>query len=300
MDAVITYVDGLDPLWQEDYRRTVGDSILKKRFRDWGTLKYLLRGIHTYMPFVRNIYLVVARESQIPEWVDRSRLNIVLHSDIIPKEYLPTFNSTTIELFLHRIPGLDEEYVYFNDDVFPVAPCREQDFFEEGRAHIPFRFCHSSRNLFKQHCANSDALAAEAALHFGPLPANAPAPPTFLRPQHGCSCMLKSRCEELFELKKDALFASISPIRESRNINQYVFPDYLFYRGFTHPAGFSCKHISLAVIPAFAIHRYIVHPRKQFVCINDVQMVEKRFARYRRSVLKAFEEAFPVPSPYEI
>ena len=43
MNAVVTYVDGLDPLWREDYIRTVGPSILNKRFRDWGTLKYHFR-----------------------------------------------------------------------------------------------------------------------------------------------------------------------------------------------------------------------------------------------------------------
>ena len=128
MDAVITYVDGRDPLWLEDYRKYVNTSVNAKRFRDWGTLKYLLRGIQTHIPFIRNVYLVVARESQVPDWVDRNELKIVLHRDIIPEEYLPTFNCNTIELFLHRIPGIDEEFLNFNDDIFPVADCRPEDF----------------------------------------------------------------------------------------------------------------------------------------------------------------------------
>ena len=45
MDAIVTYVDGLDPLWQKDYETAVGEKILDKRFRDWGTLKYQFRGI---------------------------------------------------------------------------------------------------------------------------------------------------------------------------------------------------------------------------------------------------------------
>ena len=45
MDAVITYVDGNDPVWREAYRSRLGDGINGKHFRDWGTLKYLLRGI---------------------------------------------------------------------------------------------------------------------------------------------------------------------------------------------------------------------------------------------------------------
>ena len=113
MDAVITYVNGLDPVWQKDYEKHTNIPALEKRFRDWGTLKYLLRGIEKYMPFIRNVYLVVSHESQVPEWTDCNNLHIVLHKDIIPAEYLPTFNSTAIEMFLHRIEGLDEEFLYF-------------------------------------------------------------------------------------------------------------------------------------------------------------------------------------------
>ena len=78
MDAVITYVNGLDPVWQSEYSKCVGmETFLEKRFRDWGTLKYLLRGICVNMPFVRNVYLVVSGDTQVPSWVDREHLRIV-------------------------------------------------------------------------------------------------------------------------------------------------------------------------------------------------------------------------------
>jgi hypothetical protein len=67
--------------------------VLEKRFRDWGTLRYLFRGIAENMPFVRKVHLVVSHESQVPEWVNREEVHIVLHKDIIPAEFLPTFNS---------------------------------------------------------------------------------------------------------------------------------------------------------------------------------------------------------------
>ncbi|MBR0111947.1 MAG: hypothetical protein IJM00_06875, partial [Bacteroidales bacterium] len=117
MDAVITYVNGNDPLWRQDYASVVGGTALTKRYRDFGTLQYLLRGIAKHMPFIRNVYLVVARESQVPAWIDPAQVHVVLHRDILPAAALPTFNSTAIEMFLHRIPGLDEEYLYFNDDM---------------------------------------------------------------------------------------------------------------------------------------------------------------------------------------
>ena len=52
MDAVITYVDGLDPVWQRQYAEAIHRPALSKRYRDWGLLPYLLRGIEQFMPFV--------------------------------------------------------------------------------------------------------------------------------------------------------------------------------------------------------------------------------------------------------
>ena len=138
MDAVITYVDGNDPVWKQDYEKTTNVPVMQKRFRDWGTLKYLLRGIECRMPFIRNVYLVVSHPSQVPEWADCENLKVVLHKDIIPAEFLPTFNCNPIEMHLHRIPGLDEEFLYFNDDMFPVGDCRPEDFFRDGKAVIGY------------------------------------------------------------------------------------------------------------------------------------------------------------------
>ena len=102
MDAVITYVDGNDPFWKADYQKYTNVPIMDKRFRDWGTLKYLLRGIDKYMPFIDNVYLVVSHPSQVPSWADQENLRIVLHKDIIPAEFLPTFNSNPIEMHLQK------------------------------------------------------------------------------------------------------------------------------------------------------------------------------------------------------
>ena len=150
MDAVITYVDGNDPVWKRDYERTTDVSIMQKRFRDWGTLKYLLRGIEKQMTFIRNVYLVVSHPSQVPQWVDQSELKIVMHSDIIPEKFLPTFNCNPIEMHLHRIPGLDEEYLYFNDDLFPLLPFRREDFFRDGKVVMGCSRHILSTNMYKK------------------------------------------------------------------------------------------------------------------------------------------------------
>ena len=127
MDIVITYVDGNDPLWQEDFRKAVGAEAIVKRYRDMGTFPYLFRGLEKYMPFTDNVFLVVSRESQVPSWINRDRVKVVTHAEIVPPEKLPLFNSCAIEQFLHRIPGLGEQFIYFNDDCFPVAPLAPED-----------------------------------------------------------------------------------------------------------------------------------------------------------------------------
>lgn len=54
---------------------------------------------------------------------------MVNHSDIIPKEFLPTYNSNVIESYLHQISGLSDIFLYFNDDVFIRSFLHPSDLF---------------------------------------------------------------------------------------------------------------------------------------------------------------------------
>ena len=69
---------------------------------------------------------------QVPVWLKEDcRISLVRHEDIISLEYLPTFNSHVIGSCLHRIPGLSEHYIYFNDDVLLLHPIKPTDAFTE-------------------------------------------------------------------------------------------------------------------------------------------------------------------------
>jgi hypothetical protein len=59
-------------------------------------------------------------------------VNIIKHSDFIPSHFLPTFNSATIECFLHRIKSLSNFFIYGNDDTYIMNTCYESDFFKNG------------------------------------------------------------------------------------------------------------------------------------------------------------------------
>lgn len=73
------------------------------------------------------------QESQIPAGIaDDPKVQIILHSDFIPKKFLPTFNSTSIEMFLQFIPDLSEHFIYSNDDIFFTSVCKASDFFDQN------------------------------------------------------------------------------------------------------------------------------------------------------------------------
>lgn len=142
IDFVITWVDGNDPLWQKErsqYRVDETADSCAARYRDMGLLKYWFRAVEAYAPWVNMIHFVTW--GHLPEWLntEHPKLHIVNHKDYIPEEYLPTFSSHPIELHLHRIPGLSEHFVYFNDDMLLNAPITPDFFFRKG---LPCDFVH--------------------------------------------------------------------------------------------------------------------------------------------------------------
>jgi hypothetical protein len=293
MDVVITYVDGNDPVWKKDYEKYTNVPVMQKRFRDWGTLKYLLRGIEVNMPFVRNVYLVVSHPSQVPEWADKENLRIVLHSDIIPQEFLPTFNCNPIEMHLHRIPGLDEQFMYFNDDMFPVGKCSPEDFYSEGRPVIGYYRHLFATNMYKKICRNSDRLARRAL--------GLKSSVFFTRPQHICSPMLKSECDELYAMVEPEIRkTSACRTRTEENLNQYLFLDYMNYKGMVIHKKISNKHFSVSVASPQELKDFLQNPTKNLVCINDVHLSEKRYEALRGAIIDAFESVLPNKSKYEL
>ncbi|WP_190273508.1 stealth family protein [Crystallibacter crystallopoietes] len=143
IDVVYTWVDGADPKWLEqkasalqlhDPNLFTDRAIDAARFADHDELRFSLRSIEQFAPWVHRIWLVTA--GQTPSWLDTSneRITVVDHKEIWPsKDGLPTFNSHAIEANLHRIPGLASHYLYFNDDVFLGRPITADLFFHPNR-----------------------------------------------------------------------------------------------------------------------------------------------------------------------
>jgi hypothetical protein len=143
IDVVYTWVDGGDPAWQARKAAAQGSNgwlaaanaqaANNSRFVSREELRYSLRSLYAYAPWVRRIFLVT--DDQVPGWLDTAheQVTVVSHRDLFGETgTLPTFNSQAIESRLHRIPGLAEHFLYLNDDVFFGRPITPEMFFTPG------------------------------------------------------------------------------------------------------------------------------------------------------------------------
>ena len=143
IDIVVTYCNDKDPIWKnqlDHYLKEEGvtdrQATGEERYRDWECFKYWFRGVEKNCKWVNKVFLIVACPSQVPDWLDTSnpKLRIVYHDEFIPKILLPTFNATTIELFLSNIEDLSNCYVYCNDDFYFINEINRDMFF---LVHLP-------------------------------------------------------------------------------------------------------------------------------------------------------------------
>ncbi|MCA9618155.1 MAG: stealth conserved region 3 domain-containing protein [Myxococcales bacterium] len=138
VDIVYTWVNHLDPGWRKLWTETVGtppedqqdDTRGIDRFLNRDELKYSLRSVAEYAPWVRRVFVVT--NCAPPDWVNLAnpKLEWVDHNAIIPQEVLPVFSSHSIESRLQHVPGLADHFLYFNDDFFLTRPTLASDFFE--------------------------------------------------------------------------------------------------------------------------------------------------------------------------
>ena len=164
IDAVITWVDGDDPRHKAK-REKYGDSKMASRddvagitrFRSVGEILYCVASLNRFAPWLNKIYIVT--DEQDPQIDERIKelfgeghipMEIVDHKIIFEgyEEYLPTFNSVSIESMTWRIPGLSEHYIEFNDDLILAAPTQPEDFFTEDGKVVCYGKYYGTIDLF--------------------------------------------------------------------------------------------------------------------------------------------------------
>ena len=254
------YVDSSDPVWRANYRRVNNTVAMEEaRFRSFGTLRYAFRSVAKNMPFIDRIVLIVASESQVPAWVNREKVRIVLHDEFMPAEHLPTFSSSAIESDMWRIEGLSERFIYGNDDFFCLAPMTEDDFFDGDLPRLrfktdPFRF----GGIFACSCRNGMDMAADAA----------GVPHTdfriLIRPQHCMKGILLRHMKEVGKRCGPQIDETVTVRRHQWNVTGYMYHYYAFYVG--EYADFDAEFIytkDYSEVPEI-----LKNPPQQ-LCIND-------------------------------
>lgn len=307
VDLVYMWVDGNDPVWQAKRQAITGhvenktSADCKGRYVDNGELKYSLRSIELYAPWIRKIFIVT--DNQLPEWLDTTnpKIQIVDHTEIMPPEALPCFNSTVIEHFLCRIPGLSEHFLLANDDTLLNKAVTPATFFEADGLPI-FRMTKKRcrklwlwvrEHVLKKELNNHLRIIANAAklveerygVYYGS------------RTHHNIDAYNRSDYERTYETFKDAIRPTLpNHVRKPNDIHRHIY---------TY-AALAEKRAHLQYVDKYTSFSLQIHePEKYeemekcnpvFFCMNDSQFAQDsdriRAAEY-------LEKRFPEKSKFE-
>jgi hypothetical protein len=324
IDFVIIWVDGSDPEWQkqrEKYRdledKTQNHN--EARFRDWGILKYWFRSVERYAPWVRRIHFVTC--GQYPEWLnlEHPKLHFVKHEDYIPPQYLPTFSSFPIELNLHRINGLAERFVYFNDDMFVLAPVKPTDFFANGLPrdvairNIPMLYEIGHVNLNCINIINKEfAFSCQFKQHFW----------KWMNYRYGIHCLrnlfflpfveftgaknthvanayLKKTYNEVWEKYGDMLDKTCQhKFRCVLDLDQWLFKYWQIVSGNFYPQWLNYAK-AYGIQDTNRLERDIKRKKTKLICLQDCEGWSD-ISELKKEVIQLFDSEFPVKSSFEL
>ncbi len=327
IDFVIIWVDGNDKEWRAEKAKydgsVTGPSDSEVRYRDWDNLRYWFRGVEKFAPWVNKIHFVTW--GHLPEWLDTSnpKLNIVNHRDYIPEKYLPTFSSHTIELNLHRIKGLADKFVYFNDDMFITAPTTPEDFFKDGKPRDTFALdciCFQSDSagffngadvtVINDHFSKDEAFRRDFKKWFDPknkfknIVRTVLLMPWHWFPgfyyQHTPNSFLKATFEEVWEKEFEKLDKTCShKFRKEGDVNQWVMKFWQLASG-----NFVVRRDSFALCYHVKEYNYekllndIPSRKHEMICINDTAETYD-FEQKKEGVKAAFEKLLPEKCSFE-
>jgi hypothetical protein len=326
IDFILTWVDGNDPEWQRERARYCDDEYTDKisvQYRDWGLLKYWFRAVEKYAPWVNIIHFVTC--GQLPDWLntDHSKLHIVRHCDYMPEVYLPVFSANPIELNLHRIKGLADQFVYFNDDTFLTAPVKREDFFRNGlpcdsavfSALIPgikgevitnilFNdLLLINANFDKKSCIRS-SLSKWFYFGYGKgLLKNLYYMPigkfTGFEDPHLPNAFLKSTYEEVWQAEGKYLdYVSRNRFRTKEDVNQYLMRYWRLVKGEFVPRNRKIGACCEIETDNDAIVQHLLNHDLKMLCINDNPSLTD-FESQKLWLQQLMDSVLPTPCAYE-
>ncbi len=327
IDFVVTWVDGNDPAWQADKEKhrpesTPGDA-RAIRYREWDNLRYWFRAVETYAPWVRKVHLVTW--GHVPAWLntDCDRLHIAKHQDFMPPEYVPSFSSRAIELNMHRIEGLADQFVYFNDDMFLVKPMRPGDFFLNGLPRdvgVLSPYFADVRNSISGPVANNmeiinttfdrkKTLLGKPSNWFNPkyrainrfTLASRAYPRWFpgFWGSHFPNNYLKSTFEEIWEKEYQILHKTcLHKFRDPRDVNHWLIRYWQLAANRFIPRDIRGRqYVPLKNNVAPAVNA-ILDGKNCMICLNDREGIDD-FEAVKGAIQRAFEQKLPAKSSFE-
>ncbi len=326
IDFVITWVDDNDPVWQNAFRSYLPQSQYMDdtryiRYRNWDNLRYWFRGVEKFAPWVNKVHLITC--GQIPDWLnlEASKLHFVKHSDYIPGEYLPTFSSRPIMLNIHRIEGLSEYFVCFDDDFFLIDKVEPERFFRNGlpcdkaalNALYPSSvFTHNIVNnmciinatfnkyeMLRKHFRNWFSLQAGAKLLRTILLLPWPHFPGFYD-HHLPYGSLKSTFEEVWEKHADILLRTTATrFRSITDVQIWLFRYWQLAKGDFVPLNVQKDdaYFKISDNTLDKIVKTIERQKKKIVCLNDGEVSSFEAAKDR--INAAFHKILPEKSSFE-
>lgn len=330
IDFVILWVDGRDPKWLKEKSKyeikREDDSDTVNRYRDWNLLPYWFRAVDKFAPWVRKIHFVTW--GHVPTFLnlEAQKLHIVRHEEFIPQEYLPTFSSHAIEMNIHRIPGLSEQFVYFNDDMFLLRPFQPEDFFKKGLpctygGEVPIEII-GNIGIW-QHAAVNDLGIVNA--HFPKREAVAkygkkyrdrcyrwkdnvrtlaleklyPDYFTGFKNIHAPAAYLKGTFREIWDAEPEKLESTCRDrFRTSDNVNQWVALWWQVASGQFSPAVIDNLVMKISEDTIDVLCYTIERQSHDYICLNDPEE-EIDFEKLSNRLKKSFETILPEKSQFE-
>jgi hypothetical protein len=307
IDMVFSWVDGSSDEFVRERARRMQSYVVgegddsEARYRQIDELKYALRSVHLFAPWVRRIF--IATDSPAPAWLARHPKVTLVRSEemFADPSVLPTHNSHAVESQLHRIPGLAEHFLYSNDDMFFGRPVRPSLFFSPGgitkfveaTTRIGLGETHPGRSGFENAARVNRALLRE---RFGKV--------TTRHLEHCAAPLRKSVMAELeAEFPEEFRRTAASRFRSATDIS-VTNSLYHYYALITGRAVVQTdarvKYVETTLRRALPAMKRLLKRRDQdMFCLNDGSFPEISVEERTRAVREFLEHYFPIPAPWE-
>lgn len=308
VDLVYTWVDGSDERWLHaklkaavnSHSAALPTATDDARFVSNDELKYSLRSVESFLPWVNHIYIVTAGHK--PEWLNENHplITVVPHEEIFGNgSNLPTFNSHAIESQLHHIPGLSEHFVYVNDDVLFGRSIRPELFFTaSGMA----RFQLSERHY--ENDAVNGLPVNVAAWNNTKILKNRFGVNSTLKFKHVAHAQRRSVLEAIENENPDEFSATAAS--RFRSADDISIPSSLAHYygsalGKAVPGTASYKYIDVGSRTAqMELAKLLWAERPQMMCLNQVSGQSQDLEIQSRMLKQFLERAYPWPSSMEL